>query len=80
MILCDKVCFIYLINLSPMVIQPRLIESDFWESKQVVVNNQVKINVNIPILPMASLTFAEAKVVAPPILPRKQTVSPLAIS
>ncbi len=26
---------------------------------------------NIPILPMAFLTFAEAKVVAPPILPRK---------
>ncbi len=27
--------------------------------------------INIPILPMASLTFAEAKAVAPPILPRK---------
>ena len=26
---------------------------------------------NIPILPMASLTFAEAKVVAPPIMPRE---------
>ena len=30
-----------------------------------------KLWVNIPILPMAFLTFAEAKVVAPPILPRK---------
>ena len=28
-------------------------------------------NINIPILPMAFLTFAEAKVVAPPIPPRK---------
>ena len=32
------------------------------------------INTNIPILPMASLTFAEAKVVAPPIMPMKYQV------
>ena len=45
MILCDKVWFICLINLSTMVIQPMMIESDFLGSRQVVVNDQVKINV-----------------------------------
>ncbi len=32
-------------------------------------------NINIPILPMAFLTFAEAKVVAPPIVPINKLVT-----